>query len=269
MLLVYLLQGGTDTGSKSFLTAVGLISSLRFIIAVMVSSVLPSIVYVLCVVMVPAVWADYCHTYWDTDGVFHDTQQCGRKYCCGDCSKKYCCSDKKYHLTQEKQESCPGRPVYEKQVRNKSSNFIILVSIVVSIIPTFICVAAIICCVAPCCYKKCRNGRNPRHITVINSNPAVNGPQQLLSPPGYQPSYLGHQPSYPGYQLVPGHGGPSFPTAPPLPYVESINLAPFPAAFGQDQPMYPYQPPSQPYAPPPHSDNHVQPPYNPSYGQNP
>lgn len=49
--------------------------------------------------------ADPCHSYWDTNGVFHDTQEC-EKYCCGDCRTKYCCSDIKYSLTEKKQELC-------------------------------------------------------------------------------------------------------------------------------------------------------------------
>lgn len=53
-----------------------------------------------------SVTADYCSSYWDTDGTYHDTQQCFSQYCCGSCSKKYCCSDRTFRLTQGKQQHC-------------------------------------------------------------------------------------------------------------------------------------------------------------------
>ncbi|XP_041801292.1 leucine-rich repeat extensin-like protein 5 [Chelmon rostratus] len=147
---------------------------------------------------------------------------------------------------------------YERQ----SSIVILLGSILGSVFPIILCVALIICCVAPCClfYKKCRKGRNRRHQSVTNTTTVVNVPMQPLSPSGYQPGY---QP----VPVQPGYGGPPFPTAPPPSYLEATDPARSPAAFSSGQPMYPL--PGQPYGPPPHLDECEQPPYNPSYGPNP
>ncbi|XP_070758859.1 protein shisa-5-like [Enoplosus armatus] len=224
----------------------------------MVSSVLSSLVCVLCVILLPAVWADYCSSYWDTDDFYHDTQQCVTQYCCGSCNKKYCCSETKYSLTEEEQEHCPERPYIQKRSRIA----IILGSILGSVLPIVLCVGLIICCVAPCClfYKKCRKRRNQRSRAVRNTTTVVNVPQQPLPASGYQPSYPGYQP----VPVQPGHGGPPVPTAPPPSYLEATDPAHSPVAFSPGHPMYPF--PSQPYAPPPHLGELAQPPYNPSYG---
>ncbi|XP_067443008.1 protein shisa-5-like [Thunnus thynnus] len=231
----------------------------------MASVVVSSLVCLLCVILPPAVWADYCRGYWDTNGHFYDPQQCGTRYCCGNCNSKYCCSEKENRLPEEKQELCSMRSSYGK----KSKIAILLGSIIGSIIPIILCVSLIICCVAPCClcYKKCcRKGRNrsrthTSHVVMTTLTPA-NTPQQPVLPSGYQPSY-------PGYQSVPvqsGYEGPPVPTAPPPPsYLESeADPAYSPGLFSPGQPTYPFQ--LQPYTLPPHSAELAQPPYNPSYG---
>ncbi|XP_040890124.1 protein shisa-5-like [Toxotes jaculatrix] len=227
--------------------------------AVMVWSVSSSLVCVLCVILLPAVWADICTSYRDEDGVYHGVQLCRFQYCCGNCQNKYCCSDQENQLSQKKQEDCPGRPVSAKQINIAA----ILGGIFATIILIILCVVLIICFLSPSClfYKKCRKGHNQRRQTVTTTN-VVNVPQQPLSPSVYQPSY-------PGYQPVPalhGYGGPPIPTAPPHSYLEASDPTHFPAPFLDGQPMYPLQPPS---ALPSHSDELAQPPYNPSYGPNP
>ncbi|XP_070693394.1 protein shisa-5-like [Pempheris klunzingeri] len=230
------------------------------IVAVMVSSALYSLVCVVCVVLLPAVWADDCSSYRDADGYYHDSQQClSPEFCCGNCNQKFCCTEKKYSLTQE---SCPGSMSgYAK----KTSTAVILGSIFGSIFLIILCIV-IVCCVAPCClfYKKCRKGRSQRHqiVDVRNTTTAVYAPQQPLSPSG-------HQPSYPGYQPVPvqrgygGYEGPPIPTAPPPSYMEATDPALSPVAFSPGYPMALF--PNQPYAPSTHLDELAQPPYNPSY----
>ncbi|XP_051271740.1 protein shisa-5 [Dicentrarchus labrax] len=219
----------------------------------MVSSVLSCLVCVLCVIVLPAVWADYCSSYWDTDGQYHDDQQCSQ-YCCGNCNQKYCCNENKYRLTQGKQDRCSGRPSYAK-------NHIpmLLGSILGTIFPIIFCVSLIVCCVAPCClcYKKCRKGQRPQTVATI-----VNLPQQPTSPSGYQPSYPGYQP----VPVQPGYVGPPIPTAPPPSYMEATDPA-YPPAFSQGQLMYPYS--NQLYGPPPNIHELDQLPYNPSYCPNP
>nr|XP_046239244.1 protein shisa-5-like isoform X2 [Scatophagus argus] len=227
----------------------------------MVSRTLSALVCVSSVILLPAVWADECSSYWDTDGFYHETQQCVSQYCCGDCNNRYCCNEKKYRLTQEKQESCPGGV----SLGQKRKIAILLGSILGSIIPIIVCVGLIICCVAPCClfYKKCRKGRNQRHQPGTTTTTAVYAaPQQPLSPSGYQPSYPGYQP----VPVQPGYGGSPDPTAPPPSYLEATNPGHSSAAFSPGHPMYPL--PSQAW-PPPHSDELAQPPYNPAYGPNP
>ncbi|XP_044067537.1 protein shisa-5-like [Siniperca chuatsi] len=225
----------------------------------MVSSVLSSLVCVVCVILLPAVCADYCSSYWDTDGFYHDTQQCvTQDFCCGSCEKKHCCSLKKYSL---KQEGCAGSPSDKK----KHYIAMLLGSILGTIFPIILCVGLIVCCVAPCClfYKKCRKGRNHRNQTVLYTTAVDNAPQQPLFPSGYQPSYPGYQPVH----VLPGYGGPAVPSAPPPSYLEATDPAYSPVAFTPGLPMYPF--PDQPYEPQPHPDKLAQLPYNPSYCPNP
>ncbi|KAE8298380.1 Protein shisa-4 Transmembrane protein 58 Precursor [Larimichthys crocea] len=221
----------------------------------MVSSVLSSLVCVFCVILLPAVTGDYCNSYWDKQGQYHEDQQCFiSSFCCGDCYNKYCCSEKKHRLTEEKQDRCTeGYSSARKKIP------MILGSVLGSIVPIIFCVCLIICCVAPCCfcYKKCRKGQRQ---TVRNGVTVVNAPQQLPSPSGYQPAHPVYQP----VPVHPGYGGLPNPTAPPPSYMEATNPAYSPVAFNQGQPMYPM--PSQPYAPP---NEFVQLPYNPAYGPNP
>ncbi|XP_026022509.1 protein shisa-5-like [Astatotilapia calliptera] len=157
----------------------------------MPSSILSSLVCVLCVVVVPAVWADHCHSYWDTNGVFHDTQEC-EKYCCGDCRTKYCCSDIKYNFTEKKQELC-----FRRSARVKRSYHVEYVGIGVPV-PILVCTGLIICCVTRCCCCCCRTSKkkNPRReiitlTTVVNTVyqpvPAAT-PMLTTPPPSYQES---------------------------------------------------------------------------------
>ncbi|XP_040014935.1 protein shisa-4-like [Xiphias gladius] len=251
----------------------------------MVSSVLGSLV---CVILHLAVCDDYCSSYWDTDGFYHDTQQCGFQYCCGDCDKKYCCSGQENHLTQEKQEGCGGRPSNEKQIRAAA----VLGGIFASIFPIILCVVLIVCCVSPCClFYKCRKGTDQRQqsrtnvrlkfslcrklhcqtlrctdcAVVIYTTNAVNAPQQPVSSSGKKLSFPGYQPVL----VLHGYGGSPTPTAPPHSYLEATDPARSPVPPPQRQPMYPLQPLGQPHAPPLHSDELAQPPYNPSYGPHP
>ncbi|XP_041836539.1 protein shisa-5-like [Melanotaenia boesemani] len=214
----------------------------------MVSGILPNVLCIWCIVVVPAVWADDCNSYWDMNDNYHDVQSC-YMYCCGNCNDRYCCSDKKNSLTQEKQDGCPG------SVNNKSKNIaLIMGNVIGALILIIICVTVITCCMVPCClcYKKCRKTHNQRQIAMITT---VNTPQPTVSPTGYQ--------------SVPRHEGPPMPTAPPPSYLESTNPAPSTFVFSQGQPMYTGQASSEPHSELPHSDALVQPPYNPSYGPNP
>ncbi|XP_031711552.1 protein shisa-5-like [Anarrhichthys ocellatus] len=219
----------------------------------MAPGVLSTLVCVLCLILFPAVWADYCRSYVDTDGYQHQAQQCGSQYCCGNCERKYCCSNKIY---REKQKNCHRS---SSDHGGKSRIAMLVGSILGTIIPVMFCVCLIICCVAPCClcYKTCRKGRNRNPQIGTNTAVVVNLPQQPLSPPA------GYQPTYPGYQPVPAlpeYGSLPIPTAPP-PYMETNDPAHFPGAFPAGLPMVPF--PGQPYAPPPHSGAPMA--YNPAY----
>ncbi|XP_030584554.1 protein shisa-5-like [Archocentrus centrarchus] len=205
--------------------------------SVMVSSLLFSLLCVLCVVVVQAADENDCFSYLDRNDLFHDEQACGRKHCCGECSRRYCCSEKKYQLNQE---LCPERSLS----LTKSKIAVIVGSTIGTIVLVTLCVSVMICCIAPCClcYKKCRKRPDQRQIIVINSNPS-------------------QQPPHPGYQAVPA--GPPMPTAPPPSYQEIINPTDFPVPSG-----HPLKRLSQPCAPPPYSDNPQPPPFNPSYYPN-
>ncbi|XP_028303062.1 protein shisa-4-like isoform X1 [Gouania willdenowi] len=224
------------------------------------SGVLLCLVCVLSVVEVPAIRADFCSSYSDYSGDYHDTKQCGLMYCCGDCSDRYCCSDKSKELSYSQQKKCPDSPTHSKMSRVP----LIIGGVLGALLPAIFCVTLIICCVAPCCicYKLCRKRRRPQTTVLTN---IVTIPQQPVAPsdsfPEYprEPSYPGCQPTYPGYQPVPQYG-PSFPSAPPPSYTESTAQT-----HNSNQPMHPLQPPSLPQAPPSKSGDHGQLPYNPSY----
>ncbi|XP_008280315.1 protein shisa-5-like [Stegastes partitus] len=206
-------------------------------------------VCVLCVVVFPAIWAEYCSSYKDKYGVSHGAQQCSMAYCCGDCTYKFCCRDQSQRLSQSQQERCSTRPGGDKTNRTG----VLLGSILGSVFPIILCVGLIICCVAPCClcYKKCRKGGSRGH--------------SIVQPPMHPQSPSGYQPGYPGYHPGPGYGGMPMPPAPPY----MANNGPgYPAPFNPGMPMYPLHPAGQVYAEPPQSEEHVQPPYNPSYEPN-
>lgn len=130
MLLGYLLQGVTDTQVGRVVPVSRAHFLLHDIMSLIVSSVLPCLVCLLCVFLVPAesgeflLWYlfhqacdligvfyprscltdDLCLSYVDTYGVSHDAEKCS-KYCCGSCNLRYCCKDKPKQLNQE---SCSG-----------------------------------------------------------------------------------------------------------------------------------------------------------------
>ncbi|XP_059184845.1 protein shisa-5-like [Centropristis striata] len=216
----------------------------------MVSRVSPSLVCVLCVILLPAVWADYCASYRDKNGYTHDAVQCHPYFCCGDCTNRQCCNQKTYYISQAQQEHCSGRGGSEKKSRLAT----LLGSILGSIFPILLCVGLVICCVAPCClfYKKCRKGRG----RAAPENAIYNVPQPPHNP---QPHPSGYPSSHPGYQPVPaqpGFGGLPFPQAPPS-YGDPNNP---PVAY----PMFPL--PGRQYAePPPKADEEAPLPYNPAY----
>ncbi|KAM9361653.1 uncharacterized protein ABDE67_022710 [Symphorus nematophorus] len=213
----------------------------------MVSRVLSSLVCVLCVILLPAVWAEYCKSYTDGYGQYHNTQNCGSQYCCGYCNHKQCCRDQRYRLNQDR---CPGGTGSKDK---KKSLPALLGSILGSILPIALCVGLVICCVAPCCfcYKKCRKGGNRSHP------PMMDAPMQPLSPSGYQPGFPGYQPAQPGF-------GGGLPNPAPPPYMDNHNPGLPGVPYGPGQPMYPMLP-GQLFAEPPQSDELEQPPYNPSY----
>ncbi|XP_032368779.1 uncharacterized protein LOC116687459, partial [Etheostoma spectabile] len=169
------------------------------------------------------VTADYCSSYWETDGYYHDTQLCGSRYGLGNCNRKYRCSE--HRLTEEKRERCtsPGLAMTKK---SHVSN--LLGSILGPIFPSILCLGLIICCVAPCSTRRWPTlSQSTNHKILVpylqtkgclqltssckkNTLTIVNVPQQPLAPSGHQP----------GYQPVPaqtGYGGLPFPTAPAPP----------------------------------------------------
>ncbi|XP_061687856.1 protein shisa-5-like [Syngnathoides biaculeatus] len=212
----------------------------------MKSAVLSVLVLVSCIILFPTSCADNCSSYWDDGGLRRDGRQCGGMYCCGTCSDKYCCAEKTQQLTQEEQDLCHDWPRFEKHTRPG----ILLGSILGAVIPIIFCVGLITCFVAPCCflYKKCKKRPNSQQRQNVTST-FVAAPTQPASPPQ-------HSPSHPGYQPVPvwaHYAGPAVPTAPvgPPSYMEAVP------------------PPYSPGVVAPLPDEHLQPPYNPSYGFNP
>ncbi|XP_037535741.1 protein shisa-4-like [Nematolebias whitei] len=203
----------------------------------MVSGFWSGVLCVFCLVVVQAVWADDCTSYWNANGYFSEAQQCV-KYCCGDCRNKYCCKNKKDSLTEGEQQQC----------LTNSIGLIVGATLAV-VIPVIICVALIICYVSPSCliYKRCRKRRTQRQIAVTNT------PQPPLSTSG-------HQPAYGDYQSVPVYEDPPIPSAPPPSYLEITE--PAYSQIPEDQPSHPL---SQPQSPPPYSDALEHLPFNPSY----
>ncbi|XP_074524925.1 uncharacterized protein LOC141789424 [Halichoeres trimaculatus] len=202
----------------------------------MTLSAFSTFVGVLCVVLLPAAFAEYCSSFVDRNGNFYDQQSCNNMYCCGNCYQMYCCTDTRYRISPNEQASCSQSSNSDK--RKKLST--LLGSILGSVFPILLCVGLVICCVAPCClfYKKCRKGGRGGSGPVIF--------RQQPNNPG--------QPSNPGYKPVPGQ--PGFGGQPQPPAYHDGN----PGAFSPGQPMYPL--PNQPYANP---GVGPQPPYNPSY----
>ncbi|XP_063766072.1 protein shisa-4-like isoform X2 [Eleginops maclovinus] len=170
----------------------------------MVSGVLFCLVFALCGILIPAVWANDCSSYVDSSGKQHNAKYCGFEECCGNCQNKYCCNDKTYSFSGSKQKLCEGS-------------------------------------VAPCCffYKKCRKGRNQRPRTARNTSTLVNELQQLHPPHGCQPYYPGYLP----VPAQAGYGGLSFPSAPPS-YLEATDPTYPPSGYTPGLPMvsYPGQP---------------------------
>ncbi|XP_042354492.1 protein shisa-4-like isoform X2 [Plectropomus leopardus] len=221
----------------------------------MVSRVLSTLVCVLCVILLPAAWADTCSAYMDRDGYKHKNQQCGEYFCCGDCHTRSCCNSIRHRLTQEAQQRC-GAGGSSGIAKSKLGT--LLGSILGSLFPIIICVGLVICCMAPCCllYKKCRKGRSRGSQIVTGPTSVISGPQQPFAP-----SF----PSNPGYQPVPGQpgfGGLPNPSAPP-PHMGSYGPAPQPGGFGPEVPVVNFIGPS--FAQPPTSHEHSPPPYNPAY----
>ncbi|XP_029908034.1 protein shisa-5-like [Myripristis murdjan] len=205
----------------------------------------------LCVTLFPSISADYCTSYWDRNGQYHDLKQCGFDYCCGNCYQKYCCSDSSYRLTADEQRRCPERPVHG----GGKSFFTILGSVLGSVFPVITCVGIVICCLCPCCllYKKCRKRGSRGHQTVV-----INPPPQPPTPSGYPQPYYGDQ--YPDFRLLQLQAGPGATAPPPPPYLEDSppgsSAVPVPydqIALAQGQPEYPSQ------------SDFAQPPYNPSF----
>ncbi|XP_065810762.1 protein shisa-4-like [Labrus bergylta] len=217
--------------------------------AVMVSGVWSSLVVVLCGILLPAVFAEYCSSFTGTNGYYYEKQQCDNHYCCGTCSQMYCCDDRSYRITQDEQYYCTGS-TSNNDKRSKLAT--LLGSILGSVLPVLLCVGLVICCVAPCClfYKKCRKRNNQRqpNATVIHTPQQPNSPSRQ---PGYQP-----------VPVQPGFGGMPNPNAPP-PYYGG-NPAPPSAPFSPGQPMYPIQP----NIPPAYPGLFTQPAYNPSHNAN-
>ncbi|XP_047439316.1 protein shisa-4-like [Mugil cephalus] len=228
----------------------------------MVSTVLSRLVCFLCVIVIPVAFADDCSSYYDSYGVFHDAQSC--VFCCGNCHNKYCCYSWSERFTKAAQKRCQpytGEATARGSRRYSRINpLYIIIGVTAAILCIFLA-GLVICCCVPCCwcYKRRQNARNRRHTNVANTITLFHSQQQVYSLHGYQQPHS-------GYQSVPVYMGSTMPATAPPSYLQCTSPAYSPAAFGQGQPMHPFQPPSQPYAPPPLSDESAPPPpYNPSY----
>ncbi|KAM4613661.1 protein shisa-5-like [Polymixia lowei] len=258
------------------------------------SGVLTGLVCLFYITLLPTVSADYCAGYWDGNDNYHDVHQCGSRFCCGNCMNKYCCLDAKSRLSENDQDSCPGRS------GSPQGNLALDLGRIVGGLSNIIMWGTlIICCACPCCYlhkicskcccylhKICCKCWNRRPQAVINDHIMV------VTTPQQPPAFLGHPqfhqgPQDPGYQSVPvqpgheGQCGPQYygvqamPNPPPSyqevagPGYNPAQMLPGQAKFIQGQPVYPLQPPAQPSSPSPQSDDHAQPPYNPSYYDGP
>ncbi|XP_061687855.1 protein shisa-5-like [Syngnathoides biaculeatus] len=235
-----------------------------------------------------------CLPYTDAGGMYHHSERCLEKFCCGSCTAKHCCNMNYFRFTKESQEDC----VYDM--------FVGTTPVLGSVIGTIVLVVVVLisCCVCPCCclYKMCRKPRpviaTTTHTTVVSTNPQ-HYPQQPTMSLGQPQPYQGAP--YPAYQPVPvqsgygaqpvppqgyppqsmptlPHPGQPFTHGPPPTYQEATGPAyppnPTPysqAAFTPGQSSYPLQPPVQPpmqplaNAPAAQVDYLAQPAYNPDY----
>ncbi|XP_029358371.1 protein shisa-5-like [Echeneis naucrates] len=213
----------------------------------MISRLLYNFGCVLCVILLPAVWAEDCRDFTERGSSYREPLKCGPQYCCEKRGKIYCCSEEENRVFYQEEGHFERLSV--------RSTFPPIIFILIGIIVICIIVVLIVCFACPCCllYKQCQKRHNGTRQAVVTTT--VIGTSQLpLSPSGYHPSY----------QPVPaphGQGGPTPPS-----YLEATYSA---VPYPQQQPMYPVPPPGQNYHLPPLSDEFVQLPYNPAYGPDP